>query len=399
VFEQVSNKLSVQFADIGEQQVKNIPNPVHAFTVALTGADDDGGPRKRLVATPLIAALAGAAAVAIAAVVYVLAVPPAAKHPPAVASAPAVPPPPAVTAAPPPVPQPPSASQPPGGTAVPATAPREPTKLIAEHVPMVSDRDRASIRDFYLSAPGHKALAISPRRALFLTGQPSEESAKVGALAACQKATDATPGPRFDCELFAVGDVLVSPKVLPPLPPEPWLMSNPAAERSFALADVPLINNYARDSIAQRYVPGPNHKALALGPTGHIGYYLNQASVAEAARRALEFCGLRGGIACKIIATNNMFSVAVPATMKVTGFFQPALDPGIAPGEREDIARRLAGNPEGWNAVAIGIRGRIGFALKAASELESTSGALADCGARDRDCRVIAIGSFSVAAR
>src|SRR5262245_9678219 len=35
VYEQVANKLSVQFADIGEQQVKNIPTPVHAFTVAL----------------------------------------------------------------------------------------------------------------------------------------------------------------------------------------------------------------------------------------------------------------------------------------------------------------------------------------------------------------------------
>src|SRR5271163_5325245 len=31
VHEQVANKLSVQFADIGEQQVKNIPTPVHAY--------------------------------------------------------------------------------------------------------------------------------------------------------------------------------------------------------------------------------------------------------------------------------------------------------------------------------------------------------------------------------
>ena len=31
VHEQVANKLSVQFADIGAQEVKNIPTPVHAF--------------------------------------------------------------------------------------------------------------------------------------------------------------------------------------------------------------------------------------------------------------------------------------------------------------------------------------------------------------------------------
>src|SRR5262249_38271669 len=35
VFEQVANKLSVHFADIGEQQVKNIPTPVHAFMVEM----------------------------------------------------------------------------------------------------------------------------------------------------------------------------------------------------------------------------------------------------------------------------------------------------------------------------------------------------------------------------
>src|SRR6202000_3378012 len=35
VHEQVANKLSVHFADIGEQQVKNIPTPVHAYHVEM----------------------------------------------------------------------------------------------------------------------------------------------------------------------------------------------------------------------------------------------------------------------------------------------------------------------------------------------------------------------------
>jgi class 3 adenylate cyclase len=41
VYEQVANKLSVRFADIGEQLVKNIPTPVHAYAVAVTPI---GGP-------------------------------------------------------------------------------------------------------------------------------------------------------------------------------------------------------------------------------------------------------------------------------------------------------------------------------------------------------------------
>jgi adenylate cyclase len=44
VYEQVSNKLSVQFADIGEQEVKNIPTPVHAFVVALKKGDGAAAP-------------------------------------------------------------------------------------------------------------------------------------------------------------------------------------------------------------------------------------------------------------------------------------------------------------------------------------------------------------------
>src|ERR1700689_1350910 len=40
VHEQVANKLSVQFADIGAQEVKNIPTPVHAYMVAMR--PDDG---------------------------------------------------------------------------------------------------------------------------------------------------------------------------------------------------------------------------------------------------------------------------------------------------------------------------------------------------------------------
>jgi len=44
VHEQVANKLSVQFADIGAQEVKNIPNPVHAFMVSMKREDGTYAP-------------------------------------------------------------------------------------------------------------------------------------------------------------------------------------------------------------------------------------------------------------------------------------------------------------------------------------------------------------------
>ena len=41
VFEQVANKMSVPFRDIGMQEVKNIPHPVHAFRVEMRGAEGE----------------------------------------------------------------------------------------------------------------------------------------------------------------------------------------------------------------------------------------------------------------------------------------------------------------------------------------------------------------------
>lgn len=45
VHEQVANKLSVEFADLGAQEVKNIPTPVHVYRVAMPGEAGAGGKR------------------------------------------------------------------------------------------------------------------------------------------------------------------------------------------------------------------------------------------------------------------------------------------------------------------------------------------------------------------
>ena len=62
VHEQVANKLSVQFADIGAQEVKNIPTPVHAYMVAMRR--EDGTYATPQVKKPPAKAAAGARAVA-----------------------------------------------------------------------------------------------------------------------------------------------------------------------------------------------------------------------------------------------------------------------------------------------------------------------------------------------
>jgi hypothetical protein len=124
----------------------------------------------------------------------------------------------------------------------------------------------------------------------------------------------------------------------------------------------------------------------------------NQQSDDEAVRRVLEICGNNAGVPCLALAVNDNFVVPVPTTMKATGFFRPASTDAVAPGLRDDLARRL-GNASGWTAVAVGAGGRPSVMLKAASEQTAIDGAMADCARQDSSCRVIAIGPFTVEAK
>ncbi len=63
VYEQVANKLSVQFADIGEQQVKNIPTAIHAYIVAMAQSHDSRAAKKQKPALLPAAAMLAAVAV------------------------------------------------------------------------------------------------------------------------------------------------------------------------------------------------------------------------------------------------------------------------------------------------------------------------------------------------
>jgi hypothetical protein len=87
----------------------------------------------------------------------------------------------------------------------------------------------------------------------------------------------------------------------------------------------------------------------------------------------------------------------VPTSMKAISFFNAAGNPSIVAGEREGVARKLTDATSGWSAVAIGVAGRAGVAVQAASEQAATTDALGDCAKRDSNCRVIAIGPFAVA--
>src|SRR5258708_9118356 len=73
VHEQVANKLSVAFVDIGEQEVKNIPTPIHVYALALGGQDRRLLSRQKKVSSltwPVAVTAASIAAVAVAGLFY-----------------------------------------------------------------------------------------------------------------------------------------------------------------------------------------------------------------------------------------------------------------------------------------------------------------------------------------
>ena len=277
-------------------------------------------------------------------------------------------------------------------------APKQAQTLAPERIPFISDRDRTDIGAFYMSAPDYKALAISFSRIGMIAGQSDMEAAKKEALERCSKALEAARL-NNECYLYALGNTVVYEGGYPHMPPQPWLRSDPSIARPLNSKDIPLIREDRRSWIEKDYLKARKSKAIALSPQGLDYRFWGVSSQQEAVRRALEACGSRSGVACMIIAVDDNFVVPIPVSVKVTGFFRPAEHALIAPHMRDEVARRLAEATSGWNAVASGAGGFPGVASGAASEQSAVEGALMDCGKHDHDCRVLAIGPFSVEAQ
>jgi len=393
VHEQVANKLSVQFADIGAQEVKNIPTPVHAYMVAMRREDGTyttpqvkkpakapGAPQPNWM-WPVAVTVVSLAAIGVGGFLYFTKLETLA--PSKVAAPTSVPSPaPSAAAAPPPSPSPPVVVS--------------SDKFAAAGIPFISDKVRASLASDYAPAADFKAFSLNIGGFnAFVTAQPSEEAAKSAAVEQCQKHADAAQSPR-KCELYAVGDTVVYAHGRPPMPPLPWIRHDAATEQPFAARNVPLTRDGGKARLEAVYAPARKHKALALGPGGALFFPFALDSVEEAVRRALESCGGIAGVPCMIVALNDSFVVPIPASLKITGFFKAAGNTMISADARDDVARRLADAQSGWNAIAVGAGGRPGLGLKAATEQAAVNDALAECATRDSNCQVIAIGPFSV---
>src|SRR5665213_503696 len=405
VHEQVANKLSVQFADIGAQEVKNIPTPVHAYMVAMRREEGTYvAPQAKKPAAsqpaatpnwmwPLAVTVVCLVAIGVGGFLYFtrLEMPTASRQAVSAGN---------MTAAAPVLPSAPAPASDLGASRGAAVIQAPPTsaaeKFAADNVPFIGERVRTSLTNEYAAGADYKAIALNTTGIEgFVVGQPNEEAAKTAALEQCQKRADERL-PVRRCELYAVGDAIVYLHGKPPLPLLPWIRHDPATEQPFAVKDMPLVREPGRTRLEKNYVPGRKSKSIALGPGGQFTFNFNAQTIEESMRRSLETCGVTAGVPCMIAVADDKFVVPVPTIMKVIGFFQADKDSAIAADARADVARKLNDASSGWSAVAVGASGRPGLALKAANEQTAIDDALGDCAKRDGNCHVIAIGPFHV---
>ena len=405
VHEQVANKLSVQFADIGAQEVKNIPTQVHAYMIAMRREDGTySTPQVKKPARtapagapnwmwPLMVGVVSIVAIGVAGFLYFtkLELSPGAKETASAekAAAPAL----GKASSPSPLPSLATTAPAPPPTGAPPVPSGE--KLVAEAVPFIGARARANVANEYMSGGDYKAFALTVGGTSgFVVGQPNEEAAKIAALELCQKRADSLT-PQRRCELYAVGNAMVYQHGRPPMPPTPWVRHDASTERPFEPKAVPMLRDASQARLESVFVPGRKSKSVVLGPTGQMFFNYNQENADDSVRRNLETCGAVIGVTCMVVAVDDVFVVPVPSLMKANGMFRPANNASIVADQRADVALKLA-DATGWNAVAVGTAGRPGLGLSATSEQNAINEALGNCVKRDSDCHVIAIGPFTV---
>jgi class 3 adenylate cyclase len=426
IYEQIIGKLTLGAEDMGDQHVKNIPRPIHAYRLTLGGAapiQPVEKPTARKGASRLV--MAGGAAVVVAIAVGIgawlmhdrmeamptpmaqqsAAPPPASSPPPppqtstaAVTDSPT--PPPAPPAAPPPASAPAASapSTPALPPAAPAPAPAS-RPYVAADVPFVGDFRRRALEN-YARAEGSKAMAITVRGNLAIaTRRIDDAAARRVALEECNRAVQReVPSARDTdrCMIYAVGNDVVWSFRQPPLPPPPYLPPNrPTPTITFDPTVVPLIREPGRLNLSEHYVKSERRRALVLG-RGRIDWWSPSETEADAIKRNLQICGHVTGRPCVVYAVDMQVVVRTPQRYRIVDILTAPDLADLNASQQEAVDRYLVADD--WRAIAIARNGRMGMAVRRPSETDAVNDALRECAqSGGTECAVAAVGPFLVA--
>lgn len=388
VYDQILGKLMLGAQDIGEQHVKNIPRPIHAYRLTVDGAAPaalhpasataQSMPRARyLLVGGVVAALLAAAA---AGTWYLRDSRPTA----AVAAGPAA----TVTAAP----TPPSAQ--PSPPPVPTARP-----FVVADVPFVPDFRRRALEN-YARAEGAKAFAINVRGHFAVaTRRIDDATARRIALDECNRQVKKEVAVVRDydrCTIYAVGNDVVWTFRPPAMPPPPYVpATRPQPPIPFDPATAPLLNDRARKGLAEHYLKAERSRALVLG-RNHFDWWSPSETEADAVRRNLQICGHLTGRPCLVYAIGNEAIVRTPQRMRPVDVFVPYDIANVDETQREALYRYLIADD--WRAVAVSRNGPIGIVSGRQSERAAIDDAVRECArAGGTECAVAAVGPFLVA--
>jgi len=414
--EQVVNKVSISFRDIGEQSVKNIPHPVHAFmiggpnvapTTAPAGTPKPGPQPPSRRVSPAIWAVAGLAALVVAggAALFLRGRMPAggegtqiasqsvSPSAPAAISAPAsAPPAPMSTAAPAPAPV--QAAGTATVAAVPVAASAKSlagTPLIPKEIPFIPRPAQEAIERLYMPQPGPKALAIAFATYGMSANAPDEDTAKSLAMSQCEQR--ALLAKR--CVLFAVGNTIVWDRPAPRIASEGPLATRIVKIGSVGPDSVPFVYDDTRHKVLDDYLKITRPKALAVAPGGALDFASGSNSD-DVIRRALQICADRARAACLLVAVGDDAVTRVPQLMRPRGLLDIEGSEDLAPALRQKLVAMSAQNA--WYALARGAGGTFGLGSSETSEQEAIDVALAACKANGTGvgCAIWAVGPFLV---
>lgn len=422
IYEQIVGKLTLGAEDMGEQHVKNIPRPIHAYRLTPQGTPPTQAigasastPRRSSrmvmfggVAALVIVGLAGAwsmrdrfepAAATTSQASAPGTLPTPAVSPSAVPVQPPSPPSPtapATTADATTTATAPSASAPTAAPPPPTAAPRP---YVAEDVPFIADYRRRALEN-YARAEGAKAMAITVRgHVAFATRRIDDATARRIALDECNKAVQrevAQPREVDRCMIYAVGNEIVWTFRPPPLPFPPYLpATRPSPPIPFDPATVPLLREPARANLAEHYVKSERKRVLALG-RNRIEWWSPSETEGDAIKRNLQVCGHISGRPCIVYAVDMQVVVRTPQRYRVVDVLTPPDLADLSAGQQEAIDRYLVADD--WRAIALGRNGRLGMATRRPSEVDAVTDALRECAqAGGTECAVAAVGPFLVA--
>lgn len=317
VREQVTNKMTAQFTDLGRQTLKNIPEDVHAFLLELGDAGD--GTAQRRGGAKTAAAILGTVVLVAAALGLIYqfqrttgdqrsTTETVTTKAAALQDAGNI----KDTGQSPEKPAPTprqnanrdagdaAARQPRASNPAPKNESMKGRAFRSDEVPFICDDCRKQLQVSYVTEKGHRALAITVfGETGIATGMKTPQAAKEAALANCRQKAP------HQCEIYAVDGHVVWDHPRPVLPARPWIPEN-AGKRLFLVDDSALLDDAARTEIRRVYMPAPGAKAIAIGTGATWSYHLRRSGDDEAMRMALETCAhSQNGEPCRIAVLND----------------------------------------------------------------------------------------------